>query len=281
MSDDLFDFSPKVRQFTVVGNPIEHSKSPQIHQLFAQQFDLRIDYGTTLGEVGGFNQAVQHFEASGGAGLNVTVPFKLDAFHLADQLTPRAEFAGAVNTLWFDGGKIHGDNTDGIGLLNDITNNIGFDLAGKRILLLGAGGAVRGILQPLLEAGPSELVIANRTEGKAIDLAQLFEPHGSVKASTFKALEDQQFDVVINGTAASLQGELPPLPQDCFKPEALAYDLMYAAQPTLFMKWASNAGATHCHDGLGMLVEQAAEAFFIWNQHRPSTAPVISALRSY
>ncbi|MFT7661282.1 MAG: shikimate dehydrogenase [Gammaproteobacteria bacterium] len=277
---DPFDFAPKVPKFTVIGNPIAHSKSPQIHQMFARQFSMHIEYNTTLGESGGFNQAAQHFKASGGQGLNVTVPFKLDAFALCDQLSQRAELAGAVNTLWFsDDGKIQGDNTDGIGMLRDITQNIGFDVAGKNVLVIGAGGAVRGVLEPLLEAMPASLTVANRTEGKAIELAELFEGVGTIISSSLKALEGSQFDLVINGTAASLSGELPEIPKGLCKNQALAYDMMYAAQPTIFMKWALADGAAQASDGLGMLVEQAAEAFSIWNKQFPDTKPVIEALR--
>ena len=277
---DPFDFAPKIPKFTVIGNPIAHSKSPQIHQLFAQQFDLDIEYGTTLGESGGFNQAVQHFKAINGKGMNVTVPFKLEAHRLCDELTERGDLAGAVNTLNFsDDGKVHGDNTDGIGLLRDITQNLGCELTDKRVLVIGAGGAVRGVLQPLLEAKPSTLVVANRTEGKAIDLAELFKPIGPISSSSLKNLAGQQFDVLINGTAASLHGELPELPRGLCAQGALAYDMMYAAQPTLFMKWALSDGATLVSDGLGMLVEQAAEAFSIWNGVTPNTTPVIARLR--
>ncbi len=277
---DPFDFTVKVPKFTVIGNPIEHSKSPQIHQLFASQFGLTIEYSTTLGESGGFNQAAQHFKASGGKGLNVTVPFKLDAFALCDQLTPRSKLAGAVNTLWFsDDGKINGDNTDGIGMLRDITQNIGFEIQDKDVLVIGAGGAVRGVLQPLLEAVPKSLTVANRTEGKAIDLAALFKDTGTIIASSLRGLTASQFDLIINGTASSLHGELPDVPKGICREGSLAYDMMYAAQPTLFMKWALNDGATQASDGLGMLVEQAAEAFNIWNGQFPNTQPVIEALR--
>lgn len=277
---DPFDFAPKIPKFTVIGNPIAHSKSPQIHQLFAQQFDLNIEYGTTLGESGGFNQAAQHFKASGGKGMNVTVPFKLEAHRLCDDLTARGDLAGAVNTLWFsDDGKVHGDNTDGVGLYRDITHNLNCSLEDKRVLLIGAGGAVGGVLQPLLEANPVALVVANRTEGKAIELAELFESLGPISSSSLKNLAGQQFDVLINGTTASLHGELPDLAKDLCASNSLAYDMMYAAQPTLFMKWALNDGADSVSDGLGMLVEQAAEAFSIWNGFTPNTQPVIERLR--
>ena len=277
--NDPFDFKPAPAQFTVIGNPIEHSLSPQIHQLFAMQRGINLEYSKTLGEAGGFKQAVQHFMATGGKGLNVTVPFKLEAFALCDQVSPRAKLAGAVNTIWFSDGQIQGDVTDGEGLVRDIEHNQGILLAGKRVLVIGAGGAVRGVLQPLLEAAPAELLICNRTRGKAMELAEMFSAYGPIREVEMKALLDEQFDVVINGTAASLGNALPAVPSSIFSEHAFVYDMMYARQPTVFMKWAMDNGAARAADGLGMLVEQAAAGFAIWHDVEVETAPVIEALR--
>ena len=276
---DPFDFDPAPLQFTVIGNPIEHSLSPDIHRMFAQQANIRLEYTKTLGESGGFNQAVQHFMATGGKGMNVTVPFKLEAFRLCDHSSERARLAGAVNTLWFEGGEIYGDVTDGVGMVRDIERNHDISLRDKRVLVIGAGGAVRGVLQPMLEAGPRELVICNRTEGKAMDLAELFAACGPIRAMPLKALEGESFDIVVNGTAASLGNELPPVPASIFHGVRFAYDMMYAQQPTVFMRWALDHGAAEVADGLGMLVEQAAAGFEIWHAVSVETAPVIAALR--
>ncbi len=221
----------------------------------------------------GFLEAVSAFRAAGGRGCNVTVPFKEQAFTLASERTDRADAAGAVNTLKFDGATALGDNTDGAGLVNDLVNNLGFDPAGKRILLLGAGGAARGVGLPLMERAPAELFIANRTAYKARELSARFDCYGG----GYDALPGRQFDLVINATAASLAGELPPLPDDIFAPGALAYDMMYGRE-TPFLAFASERGVRTA-DGLGMLVEQAAESFLIWRGVRPETAPVIAMLR--
>lgn len=276
---DPFDFD-RPERYAVMGNPVNHSKSPRIHRAFAEQFGERIEYTAIQVDPGGFTQAVDQFVAQGGRGLNVTVPFKLDAARLADRLSERARLAGAVNTLKFDAdGTAQGDNTDGVGLLRDLTENLGRSLAAADILILGAGGAVRGVVGPLLEQGPHSVWIANRTVAKAKELAEMFAARGPVHACGLDAVAGKTFDVVINGTAASLQGELPPLPDGLFKPQALAYDLMYADHPTPFMVWASAHGAGQVADGLGMLVEQAAESFFIWRGKRPATRAVIEALR--
>ena len=275
---DPFDFKPRPLQFTVIGNPIEHSLSPQIHQQFARQANIDLQYTRTLGEQGGFNQAVEHFMASDGKGLNVTVPFKLAAFELCDRLSDRAQLAGAVNTLWFDAGKICGDVTDGIGLVKDIQQNLNVSIKGKRVLIIGAGGAVSGVLQMIIEAVPDEIILCNRTQGKAIDLAQKFNVIGPIKAQAVNALAGP-FDIIINGTAASLKGELPEIPAHIFHDGPFVYDMMYASQPTVFMKWALDNGASSVADGLGMLVEQAAAGFEIWHGVKVQTAPVIEALR--
>ena len=266
-----------IDQYVVIGNPIAHSKSPEIHAQFAAQTGQQIGYQRLLAPLDGFAATVHAFVAAGGKGANVTVPFKLDAFALATRLTERAQAAGAVNTLRFDGEVIVGDNTDGVGLVLDIVHNAGCPIAGKRVLLLGAGGAARGALLPLLQQQPSELVIANRTLPKAGLLAQQFAGHGALNACAFDALAGR-FDIVINATAASLQAELPPISDNIFGPGALAYDMMYGKTATVFMQFATRHGAV-ARDGLGMLVEQAAEAFLFWRGVRPDTAPVFAALR--
>ena len=225
-----------------------------------------------------FTQAVNDFAAQGGKGLNITVPFKQEAWQLASKRSDRAERAGAVNTLSRVGNKWLGDNTDGVGLVRDLLLNHQIAIKAKRILILGAGGAVRGILAPFLAEQPKEIVIANRTVSKADDLADLFSDDGNIQASSYSALCGT-FDLIINGTAASLQGDLPPVPDDCITPETICYDMMYAAEPTAFMQWAMALGAKKSVDGLGMLVEQAAESFFIWRGIRPETQPVIQAVR--
>ena len=263
-----------------MGHPVAHSKSPAIHRRFARQFGLPLEYAAIDVPPGGFPRAVAEFRAGGGEGLNVTVPFKVEAYELADRPSPRARQAGAANTLKFEaGGAIFADNTDGVGLLRDLTGNLGRAVQGGRLLVAGAGGAVRGILGPLLEAGPAELVVANRTVARARELVQHFAPLGRAEAAGYRDLEGRRFDLVINGTAASLAGEVPPLPAGLFAPGGLAYDLMYADRPTPFMIWARAQGAARAVDGLGMLVEQAAESFYIWLGLRPRTAEVIAALR--
>ena len=270
--------------YAVVGNPIAHSKSPEIHAAFARQTGHDIDYSRLMAPLDGFRATVEGFRAASGKGVNVTVPFKLEAFDLADEVSQRAKDAEAANWLRFDNGRIHADNTDGIGLTRDIGHNLGFRLAGKRVLLVGAGGAAQGVLAPLLEYEPSILTIANRTVEKALRLAETFR-HKPVAASSvlcglrFGELAGHHFDLVINATSSSLQGELPPLPADAFAAGALAYDMMYGATPTPFLAFAAAHGAKTA-DGLGMLVEQAAESFLLWRGVRPDTAPVIALLRN-
>jgi shikimate dehydrogenase len=262
-------------RYAVFGHPIAHSKSPQIHAAFARQTGQDMTYEAILAPKDGFADAVVAFVAAGGRGANVTVPFKEAAFRLADRLTPRARRAGAVNTLSFDADGTLGDNTDGAGLVADLIRNLQCPLAGKRILLLGAGGAARGAIEPLLDQQPAVLVIANRTVGRAEELARLFDR--GVVACGFDAV-DAPFDLVINATAASLAGELPPLSSHIFTPDTLAYDMMYG-RDTPFLVFARTHGAATA-DGLGMLVEQAAEAFALWRGVRPDTAPVIASLRA-
>lgn len=263
--------------YAVFGNPIAHSKSPLIHAAFARQTGQDMDYTSILAPVDGFREAVRAFQAQGGAGANVTVPFKEQAYALADERTARAEAAGAVNTLKFQAGTVLGDNTDGVGLVRDLTANLGLALTGKRLLLMGAGGAARGVVLPLLEEGPAELFIVNRTAAKAAALARCFSEFAVIDGGGYERLGGKPFDVVINATAASLGGELPPLPGDVFASGAWAYDMMYGRE-TPFMAFARARGA-RVADGLGMLVEQAAEAFFLWRGLRPMTAPVIQSLR--
>ena len=265
-------------RYAVIGNPIEHSKSPQVHAWFAQQTQQAISYERLLAPVDHFVDSVHNFIAQGGRGANVTVPFKLDAFALAQELTPRAQAAGAVNTLSFSAEGIKGDNTDGIGLVRDITLNAGVPLKNRSVLLLGAGGASRGVILPLIEENIASLVIANRTQPRAMELAQQFSDKGvPVSAAAFDQL-DQSFDVIINATSASLDAALPPVPDGVFGSRTLAYDMMYGVQPTIFMQHAARQGAT-VRDGLGMLIAQAAESFFVWRGVRPETAPVYQWLR--
>jgi shikimate dehydrogenase len=267
-------------QYAVIGNPVAHSKSPWIHAAFAEQTGETMVYTALLAEVGEFSQAVDAFRAGGGRGLNVTVPFKEDAFRYADECSDRAALAGAVNTLIFTAnGDCEGDNTDGLGLVRDILHNQDGRIAGRQVLLLGAGGAARGVLGPLLGEQPAGLVIGNRTADRAELLAARFADHGPVTGSGLDALAGQQFDLVINATAASLKGALPVLPDGILAAGGWCYDMMYQAEPTPFMTWGLAEGAGRAVDGLGMLVEQAAESFYLWRHVRPDTAPVLQALR--
>ncbi len=277
---DLFDFDQPASLYAVMGNPVAHSHSPQIHQMFAAQFGLRVEYQKIQVDLGGLPQAVANFRAAGGRGLNITLPFKLDAFRLADKLRPRAQLAEAVNTISFaDDDRIIGDNTDGAGICRDIIFNLERPIAGRRVLLLGAGGAVRGVLGPILEAHPELLVIANRTVDRAVELERHFSSFRSVAGCGFGDLKDQQFDIVINGTSASVTGDIPSIPHTVFAPGGLAYDMMYGDRPTVFIEWAVRHGAGRTADGIGMLVEQAAESFSIWHDRSPQTGKVIAALR--
>ena len=266
-------------QYVVFGNPIGHSKSPLIHRLFADQTGEDMEYATLLAPFDEFTICAQGFFKQG-QGANVTVPFKEEAFRMVDSLTPRAKRAGAVNTLSkLADGSLQGDNTDGAGLVRDLTVNAGVELAGKRILILGAGGAVRGVLEPILAHQPQSLVIANRTVEKAEQLAHEFSELGAVVASGFSWLREP-VDLIINATSASLAGEMPPIADSLIEPgRTVCYDMMYGKEPTPFCRWASDLGAAKVLDGLGMLAEQAAEAFFIWRGVRPDTAPVLDELR--
>lgn len=271
----------KIDRYAVFGNPIAHSKSPQIHTHFAEQTDQQMIYTAELAEVENFENRVREFVANNGKGLNITVPFKQQAWELATQRSPRADRAGAVNTIIVkQDGSYYGENTDGTGLVRDLTENHQISLKDKRILILGAGGAVRGVLEPILNKHPAEVLIANRTLSKALQLAVDFADLGKISGCGFDELEGESFDIVINGTSASLHGDLPPLPNGLFNDNASAYDMMYAAHPTVFMEWAEQHGATKVLDGLGMLVEQAAEAFTLWRGGLPETKPVIDAIRA-
>jgi shikimate dehydrogenase len=269
-------------KYCVFGNPVAHSKSPEIHAAYAAQTGQQLSYEKRLAPLDGFGAAVRDFIAAGGKGANVTVPFKLEAHKLADALTVRAQAAGAVNTLVFGAdGSITGDNTDGAGLVADIVQNAGVALAGKRVLLLGAGGAARGVVLPVLEQRPAALVIANRTVATAQALVGQFgalAAPGALSACGFAEVAGA-FDIVVNATSASLSADLPPLPASAFAPGALALDMMYGAQPTVFMDFAASHGAV-ARDGLGMLVEQAAEAFLVWRGVRPQTGQVLAQLRA-
>lgn len=269
-------------RYAVFGNPIEHSRSPVIHSAFAAQFGIDMSYIRQLVAIDEFDSTATEFFEGGGKGLNVTVPFKQDAYQFAARLTARARRAGAVNTLTLQADNtVSGDNTDGVGLVADIIGNLDWVIAGKRVLVLGAGGAVRGVLEPVLAQNPASLVISNRTVEKARQLVKGFTALGSLCALQFSQLDDvAPFDLVINGTSASLVGDLPPLPEGLLATEARCYDLMYGTDPTVFMQWASTHGASAVADGLGMLVEQAAESFLLWRGVRPATGPVIAALRA-
>ncbi|BDD92589.1 shikimate dehydrogenase (NADP(+)) [Pandoraea sp. NE5] len=271
-------------RYAVIGHPVEHSQSPFIHAEFARETGQHLTYERLLAPLDGFAATVRTFIDNGARGANVTVPFKLEAHALADRLTERAQAAGAVNTLVFDARGITGDNTDGVGLVRDIEGPLGVSLKGRRVLLLGAGGASRGAMLPLIEAGPAALFVANRTAARADELVARFanaaERHGVALAGGGWDAVPAAFDVVINATAGSLQGDVPPLPAGVYAEGALAYDMMYGAQPTVFMTHALAAGATRAADGLGMLVEQAAEAFAVWRGVRPSTDAVRTALRA-
>ena len=266
--------------YAVVGNPIAHSKSPAIHAEFARQTGQDLTYVALHAELDEFESVVERFQRAGGRGMNVTLPFKHRAFALTRDHTPRAAEAQAANTLGFTDGAIAADNTDGVGLVRDLTANLGCALRGARVLLLGAGGAAYGVCGPLLDENPSRLAIANRTVEKARALCERFRPaHENVplEAAGYPELETQAFDVVINATSAGLVGEMPALPR-VFASGALAYDMTYG-RLTPFLEFASRHGV-RTSDGLGMLVEQAAESFFIWRGVRPKTAPVIAKLRS-
>lgn len=269
--------------FAVIGNPIEHSRSPMIHQSFARQLGIDLSYEKIWAAIDGFEEAVNTFRERGARGMNVTVPFKLEAFDLADRRSPRAERALAANTLIFPdspGEPVYADNTDGIGLVNDLAFH-GVKLNDKRILILGAGGATRGVLAPLLDQAPQEILVANRNPERAYGLVEEFHDAAGechLSGAPLEGIEERLFDLIINATPASLTAQLPPLPDALVGARTVAYDMAYGAEPTVFMQWAEARGGRPL-DGLGMLVEQAAESFYLWHAQRPDTAPVREALR--
>jgi len=265
--------------YGLAGHPVAHSRSPLIHRLFAEQSGQNIDYLLIDIAPGDFRRDVHAFRDRGGCGLNVTLPYKGEAFEYASRLSDRARAARAVNTLaWQEDGTLFGDNTDGAGLVTDLRQNLHFRTSGCRILMMGAGGAARGAIAALLATGPGKLVIANRTPDRAVALAAAFAQAGPVQACCYDALIDR-FDLIVNATSASLAGQVPALPATTIGKDSLCYDMYYAAGPTVFLRWAAQHGCNRLADGTGMLVEQAAEAFRLWRGHRPDTAPVLDEVR--
>jgi len=283
MSADAPNFIPDADRYCVMGNPVSHSRSPWIHARFAELAGDRVSYGAHLVSLDGFADGVREFVAANGRGCNVTVPFKFEAAALANRLSDRARIAGAANTLRFENGEIHGDNTDGAGLVADIERNAGVSIAGRDVLLVGAGGAAAGVLGPLLNAGPARLVVVNRTADRARALVDSHQPLARVADTLLQALPidslGASFDIVINASASSLSGGGVPVSADVLRPGALALDMMYGPSAAGFMQWALLHGAVP-RDGLGMLVEQAAEAFFQWRGVRPPAAQVLAELRA-
>ncbi|CAH9016266.1 shikimate dehydrogenase [Candidatus Nitrosacidococcus sp. I8] len=268
--------------YGVMGNPIAHSKSPNIHAQFAHQTKQNLIYKSILVELGNLRGAITNFYHQGGLGLNITIPFKRDAWQLVNRCSPQAQRAKSVNTISIHSdGSLFGDTTDGIGLIRDITQNYKKELKDQNILLLGAGGAAASVIEPLLAQNPARLVIVNRTAEKAAALANEFSGFGRIVGGGYEDLIGDNFDFIINAAATSLQGTLPPLPENLLNPNGWVYDMMYSNQPTVFMEWGKQQGTGKTLDGLGMLVEQAAESFFIWHKTRPDTATVISKLRTY
>jgi shikimate dehydrogenase len=266
-------------RYALIGHPVGHSRSPLIHGLFARQTGQNLTYELIDAEPRDFETAVRGFGAAGGRGLNVTVPHKEAAFELADEVSEAASKAHAVNTLRFNGTSLRGDNTDGAGFLRDVTINQRQPIAARTVLILGAGGAARGIVGPLLEAQPRELVLANRTLERAVQVIELFRKHGQIKAIPFSGLDElAPFDIVINATSAGLKGNAPPFPGTLIGPHTFCYDLVYSLKDTPFVAWARGHGAGRALQGWGMLVEQAAESFLIWRGVRPDTAPILKQL---
>ncbi len=267
--------------YAVVGNPVKHSLSPVIHTQFAELTQQNIHYTTHLAKVSQFNQHLFLLRKKGFKGLNITVPFKLDAYKVCDELSPRAQDAKAVNTLFLrEDNTIAGDNTDGIGLVRDLKQNHQVLLKNRKILILGAGGAVRGVLGPLLVQSPNLLMVANRTVSKAEDLVNDFSGIGQIEACGYDDLNHERFDLIINGTSAGLSGDIPPIPASILGPNSICYDMVYNRnEDTSFVTWAKTNGASQAYDGLGMLVEQAAESFTLWRGIKPPTKPVIASLR--
>jgi shikimate dehydrogenase len=266
-------------RYAVIGNPISHSKSPLIHGAFAEATGQDLEYGLIEGPLDGFAAAVRDFQRGGGRGLNVTTPFKLQAFEMADEKSEQAQLAGAANALKFEAdGRILAENFDGIGLANDIVRNQGVPMTGKRVLVLGAGGAVRGLLLPFLAERPAELVIANRDPAKAAQLAQALAMHGRIRGGCYAEIGPGAFEIVCNATSASQRAELPPVPPEVFASDGLAYELAYGKGLTPFLQLAQRAGVRRLADGVGMLVDQAAEAFVWWRGVRPETRALIDRM---
>jgi len=280
MSSQATPHGPSPDKYAVVGYPVAHSWSPFIHGLFAKQVGHSIAYSRLEVPPEALTDRVVEFFAADGQGLNVTLPHKQAACLIARERTPRAEMAGAVNTLALRSNGVFGDNTDGAGLIADLARNLSFDLRGTRVLLLGAGGAARGVLGPLLEADPEYLEIANRNEQRATELAREFSTLGTVHGCGFDAITDSTFDLVLNATSASLQDTIPPIPPGVIGPTTLCYDMAYGKGDTAFTRWSKSAGAGRAETGWGMLVEQAAESFLVWRGVKPETAPVIAAVKS-
>jgi len=271
----------KLDHYTVFGHPINHSKSPRIHTLFAEQTQQKLSYEAQDVPAESFENAINNFVKNGGKGLNCTVPLKELAWQRADSLSERAKFSKAVNTLIVQkDGSLLGDNTDGLGLVADLTINHQISLLNSRILILGAGGASRGIIGPLMEKSPAKIVIANRTLEKAITLSDEFSELGDILGCSYDDIKEQQFDLILNATSASLTGDLPPLAETLLADNGVCYDLAYGNEPTTFVKWGLSHNAAKSLDGLGMLVEQAAEAFYLWRGVRPETANIIKLLNS-
>jgi len=266
-------------RYALLGHPVEHSRSPLIHQLFARQSAQNITYELIDAEPKSFETAVRGFGAAGGKGLNVTVPHKEAAYALVDEISEPAEAAGAVNTISFVDGKLRGENTDGVGLIRDLVVNQRVSLPGRNVLVLGAGGAARGIIGPLLGAKPSELVIANRTKERADELIARFPSTSPLRAAAFDELASlPPFDLLLNATSAGLRGEAPPFPASLVGSQSVCYDLVYSVNDTPFVAWAHANGAARALQGWGMLIEQAAESFFIWRGIRPDTKPILKQL---
>ncbi|PLW70866.1 shikimate dehydrogenase [Pseudohalioglobus lutimaris] len=267
-------------KYAVFGNPIKHSKSPIIHAAFAAQCAQAMQYRAVRVDLGGFDRAANKFFADGGKGLNITLPFKEDAFRFAGRLSERASRARAVNTLNLAAdGVIEGDNTDGVGLVRDMVANLGWVVRGLRVLIIGAGGAVRGVLEPLLRERPEGILIVNRTASRAEQLAAEFTDLGAISGGGYELIEECQFDLVINASSAGLEGETPEMPSSILTERSCCYDMLYAAEPTPFMRWAAHHAAWAVTDGVGMLVEQAAQSFYIWRGLRPETQSVIASIR--
>jgi len=269
-----------IDQYAVFGNPISHSKSPILHKAFAEETNQKMVYEALCVDIDNFTSAANDFFSAGGKGLNITVPFKTEAYHYAEKLSSRAQRAGAVNTLFLDEkNNIVGDNTDGVGLVNDITKNLVWPINDQDVLIIGAGGAVRGVLGPLIEQQPKSITIVNRTLKKAAALSKEFDDLYPIHTCSFSELLGQSFGLIINGTSASLSGDLPPIPDTVIQNNSHCYDMMYANNSTPFLTWAKEQKCLYLSDGLGMLVCQGAESFFIWRNEQPRTKKVIEYLR--